>query len=893
MVGRIRRSALGLITTTFVFLAFVSGAYCQEDPNEPNGELGNATAINIGVAAGGSTSPAGDVDFYKFRIDSPGILEVKLNSVPDEMRTRIDLYGKNFNWITRADASNPGDLVTLTLDITNPGGYYIGILDLVGKSHDLGYSFDLNFEPVVDSNEPNGEIGDATEINFGNSVDGYIFTKGDVDFYKFSVNSTGILEVLLEGVPDDMRTRIDLYGKNFNWITRKDASNPGDLVTLSLDLSSPGWYYVGILDLAGKSHNVQYAFRAEFEQVLDENEPDGEIGDAAEINFGDLVGGHIFPRADGDFYRFNVPSPGILEVKLTDSPDDMRTRIDLYAKNHNWITRVDASNPGDLTTLKLDLANPGWHFVGITDLMGTSHNAEYAFSAAFEPVVDASEPNSVIGDATEINLGEGAKGIIFPKGDADFYKLWVASSGTLEVKLTDSPDDMRARIDLYGKNFNWITRIDASNPGDLATLKFEVVNPGWYYIGISDLAGKSHNVEYSFLVVGEGVGQSDIGAPTESKLSDLRGTLNTDSNCNLYVADYGNNQVEMVNPDGSATTYASGIDRPRYQKFDSAGNLYVGSFDGNIYKISPSGEKTVIASGIWSPQDMGFDGAGNLYVAGGYDGKIHRIAPDGSKTIMDSGFTYPKHLAVKTDGTVYVVGNSGTSVLRIAPDGGKANLVDLGEIISGMATDGEYLYVSHSDKISRIDDFGEVAPMATGLDQPSSLAVCDGNVFVTVKDGIVKRTIGVVQDISNGTTTSYPEATLTHSGFDFSEGTTGEYPTYDGEIVFWQSDLMASTHPDYPRDSGYLWWRNLHLDNVNSESQTEDMGAVDISTVRTVPAEWDKSPLIPPLLVGHTIVAKCYDGYVKFQVISVDAADESAHVRYSHSADTVFDDLAS
>jgi sugar lactone lactonase YvrE len=218
----------------------------------------------------------------------------------------------------------------------------------------------------------------------------------------------------------------------------------------------------------------------------------------------------------------------------------------------------------------------------------------------------------------------------------------------------------------------------------------------------------------------------------------LRGTLNTDNDCNLYVADYGDNQVKMINPDGSATSFAGGIDRPRYQVFDFAGNLYVGSFDGNIYKFSTSGAKTVVAGGIWSPQGMGFDSAGNLYVAGGYDGKIHRIAPDGSKIAMDSGFTYPKHLSVKTDGSVYVVGNSGTFVLSITPQGGKANLVDLNETILGMATDGEYLYVSHSDKISRIDSFGQVTHIATDLDQPSSLTVCDGNVFVTVRDGIVK-----------------------------------------------------------------------------------------------------------------------------------------------------------
>jgi TolA-binding protein len=137
----------------------------------------------------------------------------------------------------------------------------------------------------------------------------------------------------------------------------------------------------------------------------------------------------------------------------------------------------------------------------------------------------------------------------------------------------------------------------------------------------------------------------------------------------------------------------------------------------------------------------------------------------------------------------------------------------------------------------------------------------------------------------------YLEATLTHSGFDFTQGNTGEFPTYDGEVISWQPG--AAPHPDYPRDTDYIWWRNTHLDDLNFQSQTKDMGAVDISTVRTVPAEWDKSPLIPPLLVGHTIVAKCYDGYVKFQVISVDPVEWSALVKYSYSVDATFDDASS
>ena len=112
-----------------------------------------------------------------------------------------------------------------------------------------------------DSHEPNDALGDATAITFNQTVRGDIFPAGDGDYYKVYVTSPGMLQVKLEGVPGDMRTRIDLYGKNFNWISTKDASNAGDTITLEIDITQPGWYYIKIRDLAGIAHNEEYAFR--------------------------------------------------------------------------------------------------------------------------------------------------------------------------------------------------------------------------------------------------------------------------------------------------------------------------------------------------------------------------------------------------------------------------------------------------------------------------------------------------------------------------------------------------------------------------------------------------------------------------------------------------------
>jgi hypothetical protein len=128
----------------------------------------------------------------------------------------------------------------------------------------LTYGFLLNFKPVVDE-EPNNEIGDATEIQRGSENKGFIFPAGDGDFYKIYVDAPGSLQASLEGVPKStkasMKGRIDFYGKNYNWITRMDAQKPGDDVLLKVDIAKAGWYYFGIGDLNGGSYDVEYTFK--------------------------------------------------------------------------------------------------------------------------------------------------------------------------------------------------------------------------------------------------------------------------------------------------------------------------------------------------------------------------------------------------------------------------------------------------------------------------------------------------------------------------------------------------------------------------------------------------------------------------------------------------------
>ena len=259
-----------------------AGSMVFKPETEPNDQIGDANEIKFAspVGVSGRITPANDVDYFRFNVESAGMLEVKMEQIPEEMKTRIDFYGKNFNWITRKDASNPGDQVSLLVDVPGAGQGFIAISDLDRRAHPSDYSFVADFLPAKDDGEPNNQAGDSTEIGFDQAVSAHICPVGDVDFYKYYVDSAGIMDVKFDQVPGDMKTRIDLNNKNMDRVIRKDASNAGDVLDWEVDLQGPATYYIAISDLDGKARSEPYSFTATFRSAPDSNEPNDVVGDS-------------------------------------------------------------------------------------------------------------------------------------------------------------------------------------------------------------------------------------------------------------------------------------------------------------------------------------------------------------------------------------------------------------------------------------------------------------------------------------------------------------------------------------------------------------------------------------------------------------------------------------
>ena len=176
-----------------------------------------------------------------------------------------------------------------------------------------------------------------------------------------------------------------------------------------------------------------------------------------------------------------------------------------------------------------------------------------------------------------------------------------------------------------------------------------------------------------------------------------------DANGNVFVSDSDNNAVRMITPDGTISTVAgtgvagSGGDlgpasqaqlqSPAGLGFDSSGNLYIADFGNNRLRMvdlngmitTLAGDGTAVdaidgapatASSLASPADVAFDGNGNVIVSSFGTARIRMVAPDGTMTTIAGGgsatladgtseLTSPYGLAFDGQGALFITERTG------------------------------------------------------------------------------------------------------------------------------------------------------------------------------------------------------------------------------------------
>jgi hypothetical protein len=210
------------------------------------------------------------------------------------------------------------------------------------------------------------------------------------------------------------------------------------------------------------------------------------------------------------------------------------------------------------------------------------------------------------------------------------------------------------------------------------------------------------------------VGAPAAGSATSSDL-DYPQELAFDSGGDLYIPDYGNNDVEKVTPSGTLSVIAgngtagtptagiatsSHLDGPTGVAVDASGDVYIANdLSCDVAKVTPSGILSIIAgSGCGTPVagpaassplgqvwGIALDPSGNLYIADSSEHVIEKVTPSGTLSIFagivgahaaptpgpatSSHLHEPVGVAADPAGNVYVADSDNSDVEKITPSG--------------------------------------------------------------------------------------------------------------------------------------------------------------------------------------------------------------------------------
>jgi hypothetical protein len=203
-------------------------------------------------------------------------------------------------------------------------------------------------------------------------------------------------------------------------------------------------------------------------------------------------------------------------------------------------------------------------------------------------------------------------------------------------------------------------------------------------------------------------GFSGDGGPATAAGLDGGSGVALDGAGNIYIADWVNDRIRMVNTAGIISTVAGSgaegysgdggpatsaeLHYPSAVAVDAAGNLYIADSDNSaIRKVNTSGIISNVAAGypLVDPESLTLDASGNIYSAGGPS--VYKITQGGIINII-----------------------AGTGLAGYYGDGGQATSAGLNYAI-GVALDifgNIYIADSHNHRIRKVNTAGIISTVA-------------------------------------------------------------------------------------------------------------------------------------------------------------------------------------
>ena len=293
------------------------------------------------------------------------------------------------------------------------------------------------------------------------------------------------------------------------------------------------------------------------------------------------------------------------------------------------------------------------------------------------------------------------------------------------------------------------------------------------------------------IVAGTGQRGTPVPGPaTSSNLHDPEG-LAVDAVGNLFIADSGNQMIEKVTPDGTLSIIAgsgdfdaptpgpatsSGFKYPFGVAPDSSGNVYIADFINDVVeKVTPDGTMTVVAgtgrvgattpgpatsSDLYLPIDVAVSPSGTLYISD-YNNmqidtvmvRVTSVAISNLPASASYGGSFTPTVSTTGDGTTSVT-SSTTSVCTVDPTSGLVSYVGAGTctLVAHVAAGTNYASADGADQSFSVAAVAPSAPTITSVTRGNAQATITWTDGAANGSSITSQTIYVYEGLTLVTT---------------------------------------------------------------------------------------------------------------------------------------------
>ena len=377
------KGVICLVTLSILFTALsvsIPGTFCDTRLVR----ISSARQYVLGAALYAAISKNGEIDTYTFKVTTFSNVEIHTQGRTDTFGTLKDSAG---SVIVQDDDGFTEKNFSLRAQLS-PGVYYLEVRDYypnkVGK-YTLQSSVSKASRDTVGNT-----VAEASAVSLNTQTDTGIDYPGDMDYFAFTLDQKGTLEISTLGDTDTYGMLLDSNGAEL----AQDDDN-GDLKNFSITkILAPGTYYLKVSDYYPDKTGA-YSLKSIF-TAIQEDHYGKDIASATLISPDSKTEGFIGEGGDNDYFKFILDERKNVRIHTTGKTDTQGT---LYDENGKILSTQDDASNTDKNFMISQILDPGIYYIRVKDFYDSASGAYTLFLQTDNAGVEKTEYLLESGDA--------------------------------------------------------------------------------------------------------------------------------------------------------------------------------------------------------------------------------------------------------------------------------------------------------------------------------------------------------------------------------------------------------------------------------------------------------------------------------------------------------------